>query len=96
MWHVAPECHVIEFASGSTLVTDIAILSVHLCAHPSVIFPYSVLKRRIDIIVFSSIHGSAIITGILFPILNNFTKVGQVPPTGSLNTDVANKFHDYY
>ena len=85
-------CHWIRLVAVPWLL----ILSVHLCAHPSVIFPYSVLKRPIDIIVFSSIHGSAIITGILFPILNNFTKVGQVPPTGSLNTDVINKFHDYY
>ena len=30
---------------GSTLDTDIAVLSVHLCTHPSVIFPHIVLKR---------------------------------------------------
>jgi len=48
------------------------------------------------IIIFSSAYGSAIIAGILFPILNNFAKVGQVPPTELLNTDGVNKFHDYY
>ena len=54
------------------------------------------IEKAQDIIIFSSAHASAIIAGILFSILNNFTKVGQVPPMGSFNTDGVNKFHDYY
>ena len=34
--------------------------------------------------LFSSAYGSAVIQ--LFPVLNNFAKVGQVRPMGALNT----------
>ena len=60
----------------------IAIQSVCLCAYPSVMFPHTVL-RRLNI-VFSSAYGRAIIK--LFPVLNNFAEVEQVPYTGALNT----------
>ena len=63
----------------------IAILSVCLCAYPSVMFPHIVL-RRLNI-VFSSAYGSAIIK--LFPVLNNFAEVEQVPYMGALNTRVV-------
>ena len=77
-------CAFLKKISQNATDIYIAIQSVCLCAYPSVTFPHIVLKRLNIIIVFSSAYGSAIID--LFPVLNNFAEVEQVPYMGALNT----------
>ena len=83
---------------GNTLDTDIAILSIHLCAHPSIIFPLIVFKR-LKISSYFLQHMIAQSLPVYFVQYKTTLRKLDRYPYGVFEyriTDGVNKFHDYY